>query len=404
MKNVNNNFLIIILAFGMILFSCSKDNNDPSTSDPVPELDDTTIAIDDEQAFNMKNFVTSFEQLFVPQDLWMWGFTHEIVNGKAEETYQNLKVFGKFGDKVFTTVHTFNSSGIITSSLRKYAAYFEDDDLVFTYEYNLDGYIVKLYKTEGGDLEDVVEIEYDDQDRILTKKHINFDSKKETTYEDVEEFKYNSEGKYIEWIQTRNGSFNKRCVFTYEGDKVIKRKKYYKDSNYELVFEYNSDNLLISSTEDNGDRETFEYTENIMTESRFEDIYLQSKVEFAPGFIELKYWDYRYGDNDSFEYCTTKENDENGKTSRKEYLEGTVENLILIGYSIIDARDASKSNKKTKESIYDASATRLYYAEFVLTQSHGDYWSISNTNWFKDDATAIVRKDISEDWVFRLVR
>ena len=403
MKNVINNFLIIILAFGMTIFSCSKDNNDPSTSDP--ELDDTTIAIDDEQAFNMKNFAASFEQLFVPKDYWMWNFTHEIVDGKATETYQNLKIHGEFGDKIFTIVHEFNTDGIITSSVRSTNEEFEDEEIKFTYVYDLDGYIVKMnkYEVDDGDLEDIIELMYNDQHQLIKKTH---PSQMGSTVK-VEEFKYNSDGKLIEWEVTRDGSFYKRIEFTYSGDNVIKRAYIRVNSDNERTYEYNSDNLLVKQTRNNEDYYTFEYTTDRLIITEFNERngqYLIDDIEeYGVGYILMKEWDYRYDDG-VLEYCKTKEKDDKGYTKKKEYFEGTMENLDLVGYSIIDSREELKENKKTKESIFNASGTRLYYAEFVLVERGYDDWDIENTNWFKDDGTAIAIDDIDEKWVFKLVR
>jgi len=49
--------------------------------------------------------------------------------------------------------------------------------------------------------------------------------------------------------------------------------------------------------------------------------------------------------------------------------------------------------KKTKESIYNAADTKLYYAEFVVDS----YGRITASNWFDSNGNSIDTTDISED-------
>ena len=120
--------------------------------------------------------------------------------------------------------------------------------------------------------------------------------------------------------------------------------------------------------------------------------------------IRIKYWDFEY-DGDVFEYCNTKEyfyveGYYNSLVSKKEYFEGTPENLVLVGYVVVDTRDATNEYKKTKESIYDANGTLLYYITYEVSDN-----SIQSHQVYLPDGTAISDYAIDYDyfWIHKLV-
>ena len=176
MKIKNNIFKLLILAFafGIAFTGCNKDDDNSTPSD---QPEDITIPIDDNSAFNMKNFIISFDQMFNAYERWAWSFKHDYVEGKAITSYTNYKVYGGFGDEIMETTHHYNSEGIITSSDR--VQLFDDADKVsFTYEYNLDGFIVKLTKKVKGVTRDVVALQYDGS-TLVKKIHNAIDDRRD---------------------------------------------------------------------------------------------------------------------------------------------------------------------------------------------------------------------------------
>lgn len=386
--------LVAIIAFSFAFIGCSDDD------DPVPDdkPNDVTIPIDDNSAFNMKNFVMSFEQLFMSRELWAVDFDHVYDDGNATMTYQNYKIYGKFGMKFFTLTHTYNDMGVIISTERS-ASIFEDDIVVFTYEYDIEGFITKLTKKSNNEIRDIVSLAYNADGMLLTKTHMSTMKKESWT----ETFTYNSEGMVASWVTSRG----EKEEWTYSGGNMVESKSYENNVLYRTtIYEYDSDGRLIKETEsgDNNEYATFEYTTDMLIVREFEDGMLSYMMEIGVGITEHKSYEFYYTVGGTFDYCRAKEDDTDGNTSKKYYYEGTVDNLVLVGYSEIDSRDASKDDKKTMESVYNASGTKLYYAEFTISGSADSYWYISETNWFMANGTAINEMDIAEDWVFVLVR
>ncbi len=421
MKNYSMlKLLALIILASTLLIAC--DDDEPEEEDEVITGPSTeTIPIDENSAFNMSNFVKSFDQLFVSHARWMWDFDHEYTNGIAYTSYQNMSVIGGIGDKIFTINHNVNDN-IIESSDRD-PSEFEGNIVSFTYDYDLEGYITKLTKESNGQVRDIVEMAYNDDGQLITKTHVNQKMGGETTNsqyiitpselfmrlvgknvpeikkpksEYVERFTYNSDGLVKSYTRYDYDS----TTYTYQDGKMVKEINYY-DGQMEYTHEYEYDGQgrmlkwIDLSSEYHG---KVEYSTDYITMYSYEGDLLMGKADIGMGYTFLREWEYTYGEDNTFEYCRVKENDEEGYTAKKMYYEGTVENLELIGYTEIDSRDPA-SNKKTKESVYLSDGTQLYYAEFEV-----DGGSITATNWYLADGTPITESDIEESWVFILVR
>lgn len=393
LTNLFGKVIIAILAMGLFLTSCEEDEQENSESTPA----DITIPIDDNSAFNMKSFITSFDQLFVADNRWRWDFSHDYIDGKAMTSYQNYKIAGELGNNVQTTTHNYNSEGVIISSNRTSNLY-SDDIVTFEYNFDLDGFVVKLTKYNQGKLRDIVNLEYNDENQLIKKTHEAIDEDDEEWYET---FSYNSDGTVASYMQDDGD----KSEYKYSNGNMIEEQATYDEDIYDYIikYDYDSNNRLIKIYgEDNDWYTEMQYSSDVFTILRYNEDLLYSKDDYQQGFKLIKSYDYQYTDG-SFQYCKAQEIDDSEKTEKKEYYEGSVENLQLVGYSVIDSRDENKNDKKTKESVYNASGTKLYYAEFTLSGSD-DYWYISETNWFNEGGTLIDESDISEDWVFILVR
>ena len=399
--------LMLVFAFGMTFTGCKKDEG----NEPDNKPEDITIPIDDNSAFNMKNFIISYDQMFVAGSRWAWSFTHEYIDGKAVTSSQNYKIYGDFGVNVLTTTHNYSSDGIITSSDRTSTMYV-DEQISFTYEYNLSGFIVKLTKKEKGEIRDIVNFEYSGNS-LMKKTHEKIEEGRDAK---EESFTYDSDGNVKSYTREYLDSDNETryYTFTYSNGNMIESKSYYDgDIDRTITYDYDSNNRIIKysnnyENEDYDGYSTYEYSSDLMTESSYRDNRLTRKSQFKKGHIQVKSWRYIYDDKDDFEYCMVKEHegDDYGyhNVVKKSYYEGSVSNLDLVGYATVDSRD-SESNLKTKESVYSSNGSKLYYVEHVISHDEeNDYYYITESKWFLANGTSIDRSQITEEWVSVLVR
>lgn len=387
MKTLSLKFLTILLIIGVAFTSCS-DDDDNNYIDPNA-LEDINIVIDDNQTFNMTSFVMSFEQMFGSDARWTWDYSHDVQDGKALTSYQNFKVVGKFGDGVFTINHDFNQEGVITSSTRITTNnYDDDDDITFTYLYDTEGKIVQLTKEKYGQIRDIVEMEYNVNNQLVKKIHIggnNFD------VGDEEIFTYNIDGTVKSYENERWGeTYN----YTYTNGNMIRQEENDSGNLYVENFEYDSQGRVINYYDEGYiyDNNAFEYYDTYFREIDYDEYNGTRRIDDITDYsayeLDIKRWDYYY-DGPVFNYCKTREfyyvqTYDDRLVSKKEYFEGTSENLVLVGYVTVDTRDANNSYKKTKESIYDANGTLLYYVTYEVSGN-----SIQSHQVYLPDGTAI---------------
>lgn len=393
MKKISLKLLVVIIAFSFAFAGCGNDDEDFKPDD---KPNDETIVIDDNSVFNMKNFITSFEQLFMSYERWAIDFDHVYDDGNATTSYQNYKIYGKFGNKLFTLTHTYDDKGVVTSSVRP-PSLFESSTVTFTYEYDLNGFIIKMTKWKDNEAKDIVNLVYNDQEQLISKIHKN-----DEVTEEIETFTYNTAGQ----VDSYTNQWRDKYEYEYSDENMVKETEYDDGViNEVIIYVYNTDGYVTKTYEEGFEStnyETFVYTNDILTNSYYYDGLLEYVAEIGSDMVQLREYTYRY-DGVVFDYCKAKEYDADGNTSKKYYYEGTVDNLELVGYTVIDSRDALKDDKKTKESVYNESDTKLYYAEFTIAGSDGDWW-IDETNWFTANGTSITEQDIIEDWVLILVR
>lgn len=390
MKKLKFKILAYLLIFSTLFVSCTKENKNNFT---IEAIDDTTIPIDDNQAFNMNNFVISFEQLATPINRWMYNYRHEILAGKVVETKQNIKVYGDFGNDYIITSHNFDTNGVIISSKIVSEIGVDNSNLFFEYEYDLEGFIIKLTTKTKEDVKDVILLEYNDIHQLVKKTHVNRKIKW------VEIFEYNSKGKVAFYNSFEPGRYNYITNFIFSDDYMIKKNQIIENITYTTNYYY-SNNLLSKVSYSDGNYDSFEYNSEKRTVSIFNRYDLiEIKVEYSLEFKLIKSWEYFYREY-SFKYCLAKTNSD---YSMKEYFEGTPENLDLVGYALVDKYDTSKDNKVIKESVYDNLGTKLYYVDYDL-KYYGENWYVFQKFWYLNDGTAIRENIISEEWVFKLIK
>ena len=381
-------FLLKILGLSLIFsgfVACSDDDDDDINL--VNGLEDIDIVIDANQTFNMVNFAVSFEQLFKSDNRWEYDYEHEIVSGKAVVTYKNKKIYGKFGAKEYTYTHNYNMDGVITSTSRVDNDDPYDEENVFTYVYDTDGMIIELTKERDGSIRDIVDLEYNTNKQLVKKIH-----RGDYNYDDGDEeiFTYNSDGTISSYV---NEDWNSEYQYTYQNGNMVREERYYNGSLDDTdIFQYDSSGRLILEYEDgyyDEWREEFVYYDDYMSEIDYYQNRIDDITDYIEGFIRVKRWDFEYDMAGDFNFCTTKEyyyeeGHEDRLVSKKEYFEGTPENLVLVGYVIVDSRDSANDYKKTKESIYDANDNLLYYVTYEVSNN-----SIQSHQVYEPDGTAI---------------
>lgn len=398
------NFISKILALSFVLVgfvACSDDDDD--LNNLVNGLEDIDIVIDANQTFNMVNFAISFEQMFKADSRWKYGYDHDIVSGNAVVTYKNNVSHGPIGDKVYTYTHNYNTNGVITSSTRVEHDDPYEDENVFTYVYDTEGMIIELTKERNGSIRDIVDLEYNTNKQLVKKIH-----RGDYNYNDGDEeiFTYNTDGTVSSYW---NEAWDSEYVFTYANGNMVK-EEYYDGGILEntQLLEYDSSGRLIKEY-DEGEhdqwREEYVYYSDYMSEVDYYNNRLDDITDYSEGLVRIKRWDFSYDMAGDLNYCSTKEyyyeeGHDDRLVSKKEYFEGTPENLVLVGYVTVDTRDAANEYKKTKESIYDLDDTLLYYVEYVVSNN-----SIQSHQLYFPDGTPASDSEITGDlsWIARLI-
>lgn len=393
MKTIQLKVIAIVLT-ALTFVACNKNNDNPEPLEGQPE--DVDIVIDENSTFNMKNFIASFEQMFMSDMLWAVKFSHEYSDGKALKSIQGYSVYGSFGESLFEITHEYNEKGVIASSSRTSTMTMQNASLVFTYEFDKEGYIIKLTKAVNGNIRDVVNLVYDSNKRLIQKNH------EANNYSDAysEVFTYNSDGFVDSWTQG-----NVKLEWIYTGDQVTTTNVYDQGVLYETeTYTYNPDGNFTRIDYGQNNYQIIEYNGGGLIISFYGNGLIEEKEEIASGGIATRSWGYYYNAENTFLYARSQEYDENGRTAKKSYYEGTAETPVLVGYATIDNRDSEKGNKKTLESFYNSSGTKLYYAEYTVEyNANWGEWVIIAANWFTGAGSAITENDIIEDWVFILI-
>lgn len=400
---------LLLLTTSMFFVSCDKNKEDEMT----PSLDDENIEIGDGSIFNQTKFKASFEQSFRSDSRWETGYSNEIVDGKIMSTDLNLKVYGSFGDKIMTSIHVYNSIGVITSSVRQNFLY--DEEITHEFTYNEEGYISTITKIKEGQIKDVVTQKYNELGQLISKKHdAEYDR-----YGELEEFSYNSEGHVTTFLYTRQNPegeiSNREVVYSYSGENMIESKRDYNTGSYEKnTYTYDSEGKITSRILTDVYDETtnhyvtnLTYDENTLTETSYNyndslrGIHVYNNSLTTP--VSNLYFSYDY-QSGQFTYAKKSIKGSNGKTEHKEVYHGTADNLELVGKSQI-MEYHNPSLKKTKEKVMTPDGATLYNVEFEIAYNEeSDFYFIQSTTYYDVDGNVVDKSNISESWVHELVR
>lgn len=378
------------LAITLNLFfnGCKKDDSGPIDGQPL----DVTIPINDSSSFNMKNFITSLEQLFLTEEIWSMSYTHEYVEGLARVSYMNFDHLDIFGEKVYTMTHIYDQQGIITKSGLS-GNLIPGRIYEITWGFDKDGFINRETQSVNGSVVADVVLEYNNKHQLTKKifKPLSPDGEERT-----ESFQYNPDGTVAFYDQGDGITYE----LNYNNGFLIQQITHSELSGDDSTsYEYDNQGRFYRTLWDGYNRfMEAEYKQDVMFFNTYFGDKLTYKQEIGPGLMDVRYYRYLYDDNDVFDFCKVEEFDEYGWTLKKYYGTGLIDDLQYIGYSVIDSRDPSDLSDKTKESVYDISGTQLYYVEFVY--DNGFYQGM---NWYKPDGTPVEEADITEAWVPKLV-
>lgn len=368
-KLVKFSFLLAFMAFALVFSSC-KDDSEGIEPDPDPKPEEITIVIDDNQTFVQSNFIKSFEQIMNYYVITGFDkFTHDIVNGKVMATYSNLSVHGKFGDKYVTSTHNYNDKNVITSSTVVNLENILNPEYwdEYVYEYDKEGYIIKMYDENDQDEEGentYNEYGYNEKGLLTSKRWVREGG--DYPQDELSTFEYDANDKLIKTYY--NGNLEREYV--YVGEKEFLEKHYDEtDEGIYYVTKYllNDDHILIKEIDDDGGWVDYVYFDEYFShieyygDQRVRKKYNQSRID------ELdETWFYSYDEDDKFEHCLYRLIEDEEVQGYKFY-EGTVDNLLLIGYSIFseDAQGRevktfyNKDDKKVYEQKYDENSQSI---------------------------------------------
>ncbi len=388
-KSIKNILLFILFTS---LFACSN-TDEPEITETISK----TIPIDAQQAYNQDNFIKSFEQLFVSHERWAWSFSHDLENNKLLKTYQKKHVFGDFGE-VLTIDHNYNNMGVITHSTC-ISSTLTQSEMVFEYEYDLEGYIIKITKKINDLIFHIVRLTYNEDGNLLMKKYDIFQDEEISP----EKFVYDSEGNIIEFYDVDG----RKTQFSYLNGLMFEEKTFYTNYTQKSNYSYDDENKVIQiDIDDQNGPETrkIEYfTDKMIYYFLNSNGNIKYKNEYITGFILIKDSYYsRDFDTQEVNYHTEKEFDSSTGLASKAYY---YESNQILGSIIVDKRELTDNILSTTYSIYDSENNLLYY--FIVKSIKTPWGNYNDESYeFKDSAGNTIEdpySDIQENWVYELI-
>lgn len=386
---------IIILLIGLVIISCKKDE------EPEPinyDYENAFIEINENSSYNQKNFSNSISQ--ITDSYWMWAsdFTsHYDQNFKLELSIMNLSIYRDFGEGYVTYQHYYNEQGVII-----YSKFMDEkvwfDNYMLEYEYDKQGYIIKLTVKIDNEIWDVTNFEYDNNYKLLTKTYIA------PTGEEygLESFTYNENGKISTLVR---GNYMEEYVYD-NNQNVIEMKRFENDGYIGSTnLDYDGYSSIIKMYYDEV-YSTYEYTDRFMIIRWYEGDKLMLYVEIGYGYMPETSRNYFYTEEDIFDYCIQGIMDELGFEKELYMYNGEVDDLAEVGKSIITERHIP-SYRPLEQLFIDLTDNVIYINTCNVVEETDEghtYWDTTDVKWYSADGTEIEATDITEDWVLELSR
>lgn len=403
---MNNKLLLIILTImGLSIFSCEEDKEIKS-NDSFPE-----------NSFEAK-FIKTFNFIWINNGDINWvNYSHINSSNRLRKSFYNYNNHGGFMCKLYEINHIYNSNNIIESSTFNNTLY--NESFIMKYTYNEDKLITKVDIFNSNKLIKTRELFYDKENLLLkvkVKENYEFEYKtkslksvlikKKNTHKveqsklktlPIDQFKEYSltiNNNRIEKIVTKNKTIN----FYFKDNLLIKQLSKYRDETTSITdLEYDENKRLIKVANNDDSQIThLKYLNTSLETIKYINGSIHHKSLINKNNISFKYINYNI-ENKKLKYAIEKNKDENNLTYKKAYYEGTVENLELVGYSIVDTRDES-SKIKTKETIYDKNDNKLYYIIYEVEDNY-----LKEETFYNNQDKEIRMYNISESWVQNLL-
>lgn len=355
-------------------FSCTKDHVYTSPSAKW-------IIINSSTKFSHQQFAWCFRQIITPQLQHTHDYSFEInENGEIQSSFFNHRHYGPLGNEVHFYEHIKNENSVIVSSQKIDPS---GRLTVFNYTYNEEGYIQHMDAFVNGALTGQYNFIYDVEGLLI--------SKQESIRNHFEYFTYNDGGLLIRYenvhkediyhFHYNNGKVSSIDYESLSGD-------YYENS---VVYEY-LDERWSKEIRPPFFTEISYSTDNIFFRS-YNSGRINSFWQWGQGLVTENITDFKY-ENEQFEYAIRMHYDPNFRVIRKEYLDGSTEELNQQGYANYNYVDEF-SRELTTGAIYDSNHQLQYTLHFSLN---------TEAIWYLPDGTVFPLQNLPPDnlWMLHL--
>ena len=344
-------------------------------------------------------FLKVFDNLWIEtDDINFTYFDHEIRDSRLYKSILKRKYSGIFGNNISSITHSYDEIGRIKESswigydikskniITKYSYY--DNSTISKIEYYIDD---NLFETRNY---------FYDNSNNFNKVIISNDSI--STYYILSDKNRIFEYSYKTYSKTFNFSEDKILNMVVSKKNATENSIKNEDNNQEVnnekityTFNYDSNNNLSKISSDNNQHTNFEYTNSALIKYNYVDTLEMSRFYYDQNYTNRRKMEYNYASS-KFNFCKETIMNSEKLITRINYYEGSIKELVLLGYSIIESRN--KDNIKTKETIYNNSFQKLYCVDYIITDK-----IITSQTWRNAFNDPINFEDIEENWVKILV-
>ena len=394
----------------LCLLGCKEDIEIP---DNELGLDDRTIIISDSSSFNSNEFAKSFSQIAILEndDEWIWKLTHKVEDKKLISTSQNNRFHGDFGKGLYQYIYDYNDDGVIIKANRERA--FDIIDFTeFTFEYDQRGRI-KSYRLEKKYSVKTAKVFYNDEDKIIKLSFSRIyknDGGSAYLYNAIITYHPSGEIKSI----THDDGANENVVeLSYENSNLHYAKHFRmrgseEEDVYYDIYRYDNQGRATKFYErkssldidDSESRILYSYPNGKMFAEQINyEGQLIEKTEYGSKLLMLNYLHFYFEDYPNshiFKYAI-KNSYQDFDISKKEYFEGTPNDLNLIGYSKYEILESTTNMSLIEQNFFSNTDTPLFHAIYE------GLYSIKNLKWYNTDNVEIDESQINTEWPLRLI-